>query len=308
MLTQQCVLAHPAYELILQLKQNLICNTTQVITLGDTRCMQRYYTEHSRIRTLLCARKRIQVYIRSFMSIRNQLEPELLEYIDQVLEVCSSRAVYVINHILEHGYITSEHIRNQGYVHGARAVGDVRDNGVPLNTHNTKSSDNRTIAEYTFGSAAEIKRHKFGGRVNFPTKLKGLLIARDGLICSISQQELPENELQIDHRVPYYISGDIQGERNPDDFMLLSKSMQRAKSWDCEHCQNLLENFDVEICKTCYWAYPKSYKHVAMKEMRSINITWEGSEVAEFDRMDQACKENGKTVQDYLKSIVTENF
>ena len=242
------------------------------------------------------------------MSIRNQLEPELLEYIDQVLEVCSSRAVYVINYILDHGSISSEHIRNQGYVHGARAIGDVRDNGIPLDTNNTKSSDNRTIANYTFGSAAEIKRHKFGGRINFPKKLKGQLIARDGLVCSISQQALPEKELQIDHRVPYYISGDVQGERNPDDFMLLSKSMQRAKSWDCEHCQNLLDSFDVEVCKTCYWAYPKSYTHVAMKEMRSINVIWEGTEVAEFDRMENACKENGKTVQDYLKSIVTEKF
>jgi hypothetical protein len=45
-----------------------------------------------------------------------------------------------------------------------------------------------------------------------------------------------------------------------------------------------------------------------MKEMRSINVTWEGAEVAEFDRMDNTCKENGKTVQDYLKSIVTKKF
>lgn len=242
------------------------------------------------------------------MSIRNQLEPELLEYIDLVLGVCSSRAAYVINHILENGSISSEHIRNQGYVHGARAVGDVRDNGIPLNTNNIKSTDDRTIAEYTFGPAADIKRHKFGGRVNFPKKLKGQLLERDGLICRISQQVLPESELQIDHRVPYYISGDIQGDRNPDDFMLLSKSMQRAKSWDCEHCKYLLDNFEIAICRTCYWAYPESYTHVAMKEMRSINVTWEGSEVAEYDRMESSCRENGKTVQDYLKGIITEKF
>ena len=245
---------------------------------------------------------------RGFMSIRSQLEPELLAYIDQVLDVCSSRAVYVINHILENGSISSENIRNKGYVHGARAIGDVRDNGIPLVTKNIKSSDNRTIGEYTFGPAKDIKRHKFGGRVNFPKKLKGQLIARDGLVCRISNQNLPESELQIDHRVPYYISGDIKGDRDPDDFMLLSKSMQRAKSWDCEHCENLLNNFDVGICRTCYWAYPESYTHVAMKEMRSINVTWEGKEVKEYDRMEKSCREEGKTVQDYLKSIVNERF
>jgi len=84
--------------------------------------------------------------------------------------------------------------------------------------------------------------------------------------------------------------------------------MQRAKSWDCEHCKNLLDSFDVDICRTCYWAYPENYTHVAMKEMRSINITWEGKEVKEYDRMENSCREDGKTVQDYLKSIVNELF
>lgn len=242
------------------------------------------------------------------MSIKNNLEPELLVYIKLVTEVCSARAVYVINYILENGSISSEDIRNKGYVHGARAVGDVRDNGIPLIKNNTKSTDNRTIAEYTFGLAKDIKKHKFGGRINFPKKLKGQLLDRDGLICSISQQPLAEGELTIDHRVPYYLSGDIQGDRNPEDFMLLSKSMQRAKSWDCEHCLNLRNEFDIEVCKTCYWAYPENYTHVAMKKMRSINITWEGVEVSEYDQMESSCKESGKTVQDYLKAIVNERF
>jgi hypothetical protein len=174
------------------------------------------------------------------MTDKNQLDSELLGYINEVLEVCTSRATYVINHILEHGCINSEHIRNKGYIHGARAVGDVRDNGIPLITRKIKSSDNRSIAEYVLGSSSDIKRHKFGGRVNFPKTLKQKLIERDGLYCSISQQPLPEIELQIDHRIPYYISGDLQAVRDPNDFMLLSKSMQRTKSWDCEHCKNLL--------------------------------------------------------------------
>lgn len=252
--------------------------------------------------------KQNTVYQRSNMSIEKKLEPELLEYINEVLKVCSSRAAFVINYILKNGSISSEVIRNQGYVHGARAVGDVRDNGVPLITGGTKSSDNRSIAEYTFGEAKDIKRHKFGGRVNFPKNLKKQLIERDGLFCKISQQPLPESELQIDHRVPYYISGDIQGERNPNDFMLLSKSMQRAKSWDCEHCKNLLEHFDIGICKSCYWAFPEQYTHVAMKEMRSINVTWEGDEVKSYDQMESLCKEDGKTVQECIKSIVQERF
>lgn len=189
---------------------------------------------------------------------RRKMDRDLQDYISQVLKVCSARAAFVINHIIEHGSINSEEIRNAGYVHGARAVGDVRDNGVPIITSNIKSSDNRTIAQYTFGSASEIKKHKFGGRINFPSSLKKALIERDGLFCMISKQELPESELQIDHKIPYYISGDLMGERDHNDFMLLSRSMQRTKSWDCENCENLVTIFDLSICKTCFWASPEN--------------------------------------------------
>lgn len=245
---------------------------------------------------------------RDHMNIRDQLDPELAEYIELVLNVCSSRAAYVINHILEHGSISSEDIRNEGYVHGARAVGDVRDNGIPLVTKSTKSTDNRTIAEYFLGSAKDIKRHKFGGRIAFPASLKQQLIDRDGLICQVSKQELPESELQIDHRIPYYLSGDIKGERDPADFMLLSRSMQRAKSWDCEHCPNLFHHFQIDNCRSCYWAYPDAYTHAAMKEVRRLSITWQGDEVASFDTMKEVCQQQMVTPQSFVKGMIRKAF
>ncbi|WP_050515621.1 hypothetical protein [Dickeya undicola] len=232
------------------------------------------------------------------------MEKELEDYINDVLGVCSSRAVFVINHIVKYGSINSEQIRNAGFVHGARAVGDVRDNGVPLVTRNIKSSDYRTIAEYTFGPASDIKKHKFGGRINFPTSLKGKLIERDGLFCAISKQPLPADELQIDHRVPYYISGDIAGERDPDDFMLLSKSLQRSKSWDCEHCDNLKVHFDIRHCKNCYWASPDNYTHVAMRSQRNINITWEREEVKDFDKLNEDSMKTGYSPQEIIKALI----
>ncbi len=242
------------------------------------------------------------------MTVTSQIEQKLFDYIQLVLTVCSSRAAYVINHILEHGFITSEDIRNHGFVHGARAVGDVRDNGIPLLTSKVKSSDNKTIAKYTFGSASQIKKHKFGGRVNFPAKLKPSLIERDGLLCAISKQSLPEDELQIDHKVPYYISGDISGERNIDDFMLLSKSMQRAKSWECEHCENLLFASDINICKTCYWASPNDYSHVAMKQQRTISITWEGKETNDFNALVNESCERELDPQTMIRIIIHERY
>lgn len=237
------------------------------------------------------------------------MEKELAEYVKDVLEVCSLRAAFVINHIIAHGSINSEQLRDEGYVHGARAVGDVRDNGVPLITGKVKNSNNVTIGKYTFGSAEDIKKNKFGGRVNFPPSLKGVLIDRDGLVCSISNQRLPATELQIDHRIPYYIAGDISGSRNPDDFMLLSKSMQRSKSWDCEHCENLKTHFDIEICRTCYWAYPENYTHLAMRTQKSLNIVWQGDyEVMIFNKLEKESKENDISTQEMIKFIIKRRY
>lgn len=236
------------------------------------------------------------------------MEKDLENYIRDVLTVCSARAAFIINQIIEYGSIDSEKIRNTGYVHGARAVGDVRDNGIPIVTNKIKSSDNRTIAKYTFGPAADIKKHKFGGRIQFPSSLKAKLIARDGLFCAISEQPLPKNELQIDHRVPYYISGDITRERNPADFMLLSKSLQRSKSWDCEQCENLKVHFKIEICRSCYWAYPDNYTHIAMRTQRSINVTWEKDEVEEFGMLAEESSRIGSSPQELIKTIVKKRY
>lgn len=54
-------------------------------------------------------------------------------------------------------------------------------------------------------------------------------------------------------------------------YMLLCASANRAKSWSCEHCENWKLR-DANICKSCYWAYPESYTHVAMQEIRRLDI------------------------------------
>jgi hypothetical protein len=232
------------------------------------------------------------------------LDVDLIDYIDKVIPVASLRARYVIKKILKDGVVNSESIRNRGYVHGARAVGDVRDQGIPLQTKNIKSSKGKSIAQYTFGKATEIKYHKFGGRVSFPKTLKKTLIEETGLICGISKQKLPIADLQIDHRIPYYISGDISGERNIEDFMLLSRSMQRSKSWACENCKNILEYFKVETCKNCYWASPENYEHIAMKKERRIDLVFSEEETTIFDTIKQLGAKEEISMQDIIKSAL----
>lgn len=53
----------------------------------------------------------------------------------QLEAVTAKRARIVIDHILEHGYITTEELKNKyGYNHPPRAARDVREEGIPLET------------------------------------------------------------------------------------------------------------------------------------------------------------------------------
>ena len=46
----------------------------------------------------------------------------------------SKRARIVVRHILKYGSVTTESIEEYGYKHPPRAIGDVRDAGIPLRT------------------------------------------------------------------------------------------------------------------------------------------------------------------------------
>lgn len=62
--------------------------------------------------------------------------------LDKLNAVTSKRPRTVIQHILKHGYITTEELENQyGYQHAPRAARDVRELGIPLVTYYVKSSD-----------------------------------------------------------------------------------------------------------------------------------------------------------------------
>jgi len=70
--------------------------------------------------------------------------------------VTGKRSRIVIEHILEHGFITTENLEKiYGYRHPPRAVKDVRDQGIPIETFSVKSSDGRTIAAYRFGDTSK---------------------------------------------------------------------------------------------------------------------------------------------------------
>ena len=103
--------------------------------------------------------------------------------------------------------------------------------------------------------------------------------------------------------------GDVPGtEPNPYDYMLLSGSANRAKSWSCEHCINWLELKKPEICRNCYWAFHDSYSHVAMREARRADILWTGLEVESYERLKRRTLELQKNIPAYVKEIIEQHL
>ncbi|MBV7338626.1 helix-turn-helix domain-containing protein [Chloroflexi bacterium TSY] len=97
-------------------------------------------------------------------------------FLEKLEQVTGKRSRIVIDHILEHGFITTEELEQiYGYKHPPRAVKDVRDQGIPIETYSVKSSDGRIIAAYRFGDPSEVREGRLGGRTAFSRRFKKVL-------------------------------------------------------------------------------------------------------------------------------------
>jgi len=238
----------------------------------------------------------------------------MAEYPEEFLELCRSvtakRPKTVIDHILKHGYITTAELKdNYGYNHPPRAARDVREHGIPLETFRVEASNGRRIGAYRFGDLTKVRLKRFNGRTALSKELKEQLIKRYGCKCFIYLEEMNEHLLQIDHRVPYEVAGDdTESTPDPNDFMLLCGSANRAKSWSCEQCENWTTKKDKRICISCYWAYPEDYSHVAMRQIRRLDLIWAGEDVEQYDRLKEDASSYGSTMPDLVKEIIRKQL
>ena len=231
------------------------------------------------------------------------------EFLDRLNQVTGKRSRIVVEHILEHGFITTDELEQiYGYMHPPRAVRDVREQGIPIETYRIRSPDGRNIAAYRFGNPSEVREGQSGRRITFSRKFKQALFDEQDGKCAICNGHFPMREFQIDHRIPYEIAGD--GDYAEDDtsaFILLCGSCNRAKSWSCEHCPNW-QGKEIPICGDCYWAQPTSYTHVATKEVRRLELIWEGDDEVEIhSQVAVSSSRSRKPIQEYIKNIL-KNF
>lgn len=227
------------------------------------------------------------------------------EFYAACVAVTARRPRTVINHILEHGFITTEELSERyGYDHPPRAVRDVRENGIPLETFKAISGKTgRQIAAYRFADPSQIVAGRVGGRKAFSKQFKEQLIAHYGARSMMTNEPLEARYLQIDHRIPYQIAGNDIGE-GIEHYMLLDASAQRAKSWSCENCENFRTIKDFSICGGCFWAFPENYSHVAMRQERRLDVVWSGAEVASFDALTAQAGKRRLSLQELVKQAI----
>lgn len=237
-------------------------------------------------------------------NVPNDWTPELLE---RAMSIKAKRAKTVIDHILKYGSITSDELQDKyGYRHTSRAIRDVRELGIPIESFRVTSKDGRKISAYRFGSIKGMSHFSLAGRKVFPKAFKDELAQSSGLRCNICFQQYEERYLQVDHRVPYEIAGEPKTTNlQHDEYMLLCGSCNRSKSWSCEHCPNWTKK-DINVCKTCYWASPERYQHMATENIRRLALMWKGSSTYDYDALQTLAMKRGISVQDYLKNILGE--
>ena len=135
------------------------------------------------------------------------------KYPKEFLELCASvtgkRPKTVIDHILKHGHITTEELKNKyGYDHPPRAARDVRELGIQLETFRVEAANGRKIAAYRFADPTKKQFRRFSGRTGLSKKIKEQLIKKYGCRCFIYLEKMDAANLQIDHRVPYEVAGE----------------------------------------------------------------------------------------------------
>lgn len=218
-----------------------------------------------------------------------------------IRQLKNKRAKIVAEHLLKYGSISTEEITTlYGYKHPPRAVRDLREAGIPIQTISAIDADGKTIAAYQLGNLEDIRQGRLAGRKTFPKTLKKQLFQTQAGRCAICNSVWEMRYLQIDHRIPYEIGGD-DPTNDVNAYQLVCAECNRAKSWSCEHCPNFSQK-DKEVCGQCYWASPTDYQHIATSMMKRLVITWEADEITDFEALRQQAEKAQVELVSYIKN------
>jgi hypothetical protein len=172
---------------------------------------------------------------------------------------------------------------------------DVQDTGLPIVTSETKDENNKDILSYKFAEEGKISFLREQDRKHFSKDFKDHLIEKHGSICCICLIKEESGHLQIGQRIPYGVLDEIQYKKEKEkNYFLLCGSCNRSKSLSCDTCKNYKEIKDPNVCKSCYWASPEKYNHIAMKKEGRIELVFTEELMETYNKIKSA-SETAKT-------------
>lgn len=198
----------------------------------------------------------------------------------------SARARKALEFMLEHGSVTTGDLKAAGYDHPPRAVRDVKDAGIVVESK-LVNVDGVRMSRYTL---VDSIGEGFLQRRPISNRFRDALFDAHDHHCAVCGGVFITRMLQADHRVPFAIGGDPEPELQ--HYMPLCGSDNRAKSMSCENCPNWHVR-DVTTCQTCYWHDPDNYDHVATVDERRLSITVRGQDASLVDHLAARAKSEG---------------
>lgn len=223
--------------------------------------------------------------------------PEFIEWARA--QRMSNRARKAMEFMLAHGSVTTGDLKAAGYDHPPRAIRDVKDAGLLVDSE-LVNVDGTRMSRYTL---VDSIRAGFVQRRAISNAFRDELFAAHGYRCAVCGGVFITRMLQVDHRIPFAVGGDPPPELM--HYMPLCGSDNRAKSMSCETCPNWQVR-DVNTCKICYWHDPENYKHVATVDERRLTITARGGHVATVDALKSEADAAGMTLGEFVLKRLTE--
>ena len=214
----------------------------------------------------------------------------------------SRRAALTLDLILKQGSVTTGDLNAIGYDHPPRAVRDLKDAGLAVDK-DMVTVDGKRMARYFL--VTDSSNQGRASRRPLPLAFRKRLFEIHGHKCSACGGRFLTRFLQADHRVPFEIGGDPEP-ITLEAFMPLCGSDNRAKSMSCETCPNW-ELGSVETCRTCYWHDPDNYQHIATHPERRLTITFQGGQVAIYDRAGDSAQASGQTLPEFTIRALDES-
>jgi hypothetical protein len=187
------------------------------------------------------------------------------EFVHAILGPLSKRARYVRDLILRYGFTTTEQVKER---YDPMAIRDLEERGITLTRRTVRGDNKRVTTRYTFDPSSFKQWRE--SRLSLPSKFREQLLHSHDYKCSICRAIYDKKVLEADHCVPYQIVGnDLVRAEGLQALQPACPSCNTDKHKVCALCANMSEK-DVNVCRSCYWASPSSYTHIATKSERRL--------------------------------------